>query len=101
MKLASKLLGAASTAALLSMAPTAAHAAGTAAGTSITNNVSVNFNVGGVVMESTSAPGVPRAAWDEGSSVVLAASSQCVRLLLASVLEPDAPSGSGARASAW
>ena len=55
MKLASKLLGAASTAALLSMAPTAAHAAGTAAGTSITNNVSVNFNVGGVAQTATGA----------------------------------------------
>ena len=59
-----------------------------------------HYNVGGVVLRSTFAPGVPPAAWDTGTSVVLAASSQFVRLLLASKLERDAPSGSGARASA-
>ena len=61
-----------------------------------------HFNVGSVVLRSSSAPGVPPAAWDSGTSVVLAASSQCVRLLLASKLKPDTPSvsGPGARASA-
>ena len=59
-----------------------------------------HFNVGGVVLENTFAPGVPPEAWDPGSSVVLAASSQCVRLLLASKLKPDTPLRSGARASA-
>jgi hypothetical protein len=48
-----------------------------------------HFNVGGIVLRSSSAPGVPPAAWDSGTSVVLAASSQCVRLLLASKLKPD------------
>jgi hypothetical protein len=59
-----------------------------------------HFNVGGVVLENTFAPGVPPEAWDTGGSVVLAASSQCVRLLLASKLKPDTPLRSGARASA-
>jgi hypothetical protein len=59
-----------------------------------------HFNVGGVVFASTYAPGLPPAAWDEGNSVVLAASSQCMRLLLASELKPDTPSVSGSRASA-
>ena len=49
------------------------------------------LNVGGVVLRSTLAPGVPPAAWDKGVKVVLAASSQCIRLLLASELERDAP----------
>ena len=56
------------------------------------------FNVGGVVLKNTLAPGVPPAAWDSGSSVLLEASSQCMRLLLASELKPDTLSG--ARASA-
>ena len=56
------------------------------------------FNVGGVVLENTLAPGVPPAAWDSGGKVLLAASSQCMRLLLASELKPDTLSG--ARASA-
>ena len=59
-----------------------------------------HFNVGGVVLENTFAPGVPPAAWDTGSKVVLAASSQCMRLLLASELEPDTPLRLRARASA-
>ena len=59
-----------------------------------------HFNVGGVVLENTFAPGVPPAAWDSGGKVVLAASSQCMRLLLASELEPDTPLRFGARASA-
>jgi hypothetical protein len=49
-----------------------------------------HFNVGGIVLRSTFAPGVPPAAWDSGGKVVLAASSQCMRLLLASELKPDA-----------
>ena len=56
------------------------------------------FNVGGVVLKNTLAPGVPPAAWDSGGKVLLAASSQCMRLLLASELKPDTLSG--ARASA-
>jgi len=59
-----------------------------------------HFNVGGVVLTSTFAPGVPPAAWVSGDSVVLAASSQCMRLLLASKLKPDTPSVSGSRTSA-
>jgi len=59
-----------------------------------------HFNVGGVVLENTFAPGVPPAAWDTGGKVVLAASSQCMRLLLASELEPDTPLRLRARASA-
>ena len=54
------------------------------------------YNVGGVVLKSSFAPGVPPAAWESGSSdVVLAASSQCMRLLLARTLSraplPSAP----------
>jgi len=59
-----------------------------------------HFNVGGVVLANTFAPGVPPAAWDSGNSVVLAASGQCMRLLLASKLKPDTPLVSGARAPA-
>jgi len=44
------------------------------------------YNVGGVVLKSTFAPGVPRAAWGENRKVVLAVSSQSMRLLLASEL---------------
>ena len=58
-----------------------------------------HFNVGGVVLANTFAPGVPPAAWDSGDKVVLAASSQCMRLLLASELMPDTPSVPGSRAS--
>jgi hypothetical protein len=58
------------------------------------------FNVGGVVLKNTLAPGVSPAAWDAGGKVVLAASSQCMRLLLASELKPDTPLVSGARAPA-
>ena len=59
-----------------------------------------HFNVGGIVLRSTFAPGIPPAAWDSGGKVVLAASSQCMRLLLASELKPDAPLVSESRASA-
>ena len=46
-------------------------------------------NVGGVVPRGASAPGLPRAAWATGAKFVLAASSQSMRLLLASELAPD------------
>ena len=50
------------------------------------------YNVGGVVLKCSFAPGVPPAAWESGSSdVVLAASSQCIRLLLARELAQDPP----------
>jgi hypothetical protein len=52
-----------------------------------------HFNVGGVVLKNTFAPGVPPAAWDAGGKVVLEVSSQCTRLLLASELKPDTPPG--------
>ena len=57
------------------------------------------YNVGGVVLKSTFAPGVPRAAWESGSDVVLAVSSQSMRLLLARNLS-RAPRPSAARAAA-
>ena len=56
------------------------------------------YNVGGVVFKSTFAPGVPRAAWESGSDVVLAVSSQSMRLLLARNLS-RAPRPSAARAA--
>ena len=56
-------------------------------------------NVGGVVPRGASAPGLPRAAWATGAKFVLAASSQSMRLLLASELAPD-PLPSAARAAA-
>ena len=46
------------------------------------------YNVGGVVLKSSFAPGVPPAAWGK-RKVVLAASSQCMRLLLADELAQD------------
>jgi hypothetical protein len=48
------------------------------------------YNVGGVVLKSSFAPGVPPAAWGK-RKVVLAASSQCMRLLLADELAQDPP----------
>ena len=48
MKHASRLLGAAGTAALIALAANPAHAAGTAAGTTITNTATINFQVSGV-----------------------------------------------------
>ena len=57
------------------------------------------YNVGGVVIKSTFAPGVPRAAWESGSDVVLAVSSQSMRLLLTRTLS-RAPRPSAARAAA-
>ena len=57
-------------------------------------------NVGGVTVKSSFAPGVPPAAWGERRSVVLAASSQCIRLLLARELAQDPlPSAPGAPAT--
>jgi len=57
------------------------------------------YNDGGVVLNSSFAPGVPSAAWGERRSVVLAASSQCMRLLLARELAQDPlPSAPGAPA---
>ena len=59
------------------------------------------YNVGGVVLKSSFAPGVPPAAWEsESSDVVLAASSQCMRLLLARTLSrAPLPSSPGAPAN--
>lgn len=54
MKHASKLLGVAGTAALMSLV-TPAHAAGTAAGTTITNQATINFQVGTVTQTAVSA----------------------------------------------
>ena len=55
-------------------------------------------NVGGVVLKSSFAPGVPPAAWGERRSI-LAVSSQCMRLLLARELAQDPlPSSPGAPA---
>lgn len=48
MKLTSKLLGASAAVALVALNTAPAYASGTTAGTSITNNVSVNYKVGGV-----------------------------------------------------
>jgi len=58
-------------------------------------------NVGGVTVKSSFAPGVPPAAWEsESSDVVLAASSQCMRLLLARTLSrAPLPSAPGAPAT--
>jgi uncharacterized repeat protein (TIGR01451 family) len=55
MKHVSKLLGAAGTAALLSLVANPAHAAGTAAGTTITNTATVNFQVAGVTQTAQTA----------------------------------------------
>jgi hypothetical protein len=55
MKHVSKLLGAAGTAALLSLVANPAQAAGTAAGTTITNTAQVNFQVGGVAQTAQTA----------------------------------------------
>ncbi|KUR74681.1 hypothetical protein [Novosphingobium sp. FSW06-99] len=55
MKHVSKLLGAAGTAALLSLVANPAYAAGTAAGTTITNTATVNFQVSGVTQTAASA----------------------------------------------
>jgi uncharacterized repeat protein (TIGR01451 family) len=55
MKHVSKLLGAAGTAALLSLVANPAHAAGTTAGTTITNTASVNFQVSGVTQTAQTA----------------------------------------------
>jgi uncharacterized repeat protein (TIGR01451 family) len=55
MKHASKLLGVAGTAALMSLVVTPAHAAGTAAGTTITNTATINFQVSGVSQTATTA----------------------------------------------
>ena len=46
-------------------------------------------NVGGVTVKSSFAPGVPRAAWESGSNVVIVVASQCMRLLLARALSQD------------
>ena len=57
------------------------------------------YNVGGVVLKSSFAPGVPPAAWGERRSI-LAVSSQCMRLLLARELAQDPlPSAPGAPAT--
>lgn len=55
MKHLSKLLGAAGTAALLSLVANPAYAAGTAAGTTITNTATVNFQVSGVTQTAQTA----------------------------------------------
>ena len=55
MKLASKLLSAAGTAALMGLAASPAFAAGTTAGSSIVNTASVNFQVGGVAQTAQTA----------------------------------------------
>lgn len=55
MKHASKLLGVAGTAALMSLVVTPAHAAGTTAGVTITNTATINFQVGGVSQTATTA----------------------------------------------
>ncbi len=55
MKHVSKLLGAAGTAALLTLVANPAHAAGTAAGTTITNTATVNFQVSGVTQTAQTA----------------------------------------------
>ena len=56
-------------------------------------------NVGGVTVKSSFAPCVPPAAWGERRSVVLAASSQCMRRLLARALSrAPLPSSPGAPA---
>lgn len=48
-------------------------------------------NVGGVVSASASSPGIPPEAWDGGAHALLVASSQCMRLLLAEMLESAQP----------
>ncbi len=58
MTFTSKLLGAVSFAALSVLGATTASAAGTLAGSTITNTVSVNFNVGGVAQTASSASNV-------------------------------------------
>ncbi|HET9708329.1 MAG TPA: hypothetical protein VFP39_08500, partial [Gemmatimonadales bacterium] len=55
MKTTKQLLGAVSAFALVAMSSAPAMAAGTAAGTSITNNVSVSFNVNGVAQNAQTA----------------------------------------------
>ena len=55
MKHVSKLLGAAGTAALLTLVANPAHAAGTAAGSTIANTATINFQVGGVTQTAQSA----------------------------------------------
>jgi uncharacterized repeat protein (TIGR01451 family) len=55
MKTTKQLLGAVSAFALVAMSSAPAMAAGTAAGTTITNNVSVSFNVGGVAQNAQTA----------------------------------------------
>ena len=52
---ASHRLGAVSLLVLAALAATPAYAAGTAAGSTITNNVTVNFQVGGVAQTAVSA----------------------------------------------
>ncbi|ANK11991.1 DUF11 domain-containing protein [Erythrobacter neustonensis] len=55
MKTTKQLLGAVSAVALVAMSSAPALAAGTSAGTTITNNVSVSFNVGGVAQNAQTA----------------------------------------------
>lgn len=55
MKTTKQLLGAVSAIALIAMSSTPALAAGTSAGTTITNNVTVNYNVGGVAQTAETA----------------------------------------------
>jgi uncharacterized repeat protein (TIGR01451 family) len=55
MKHVSKLLGAAGTAALLSLVANPAYAAGTAAGTTVTNTATINFQVSGVTQTAQTA----------------------------------------------
>jgi hypothetical protein len=47
------------------------------------------YNIGGVIVKSSFAPDVPRAAWESGSNVVVVVTSQCMRLLLAGELAQD------------
>ncbi|MFM7377712.1 MAG: hypothetical protein ACKO1O_06230, partial [Erythrobacter sp.] len=55
MKTTKQLLGAVSAVALVAMSSTPALAAGTSAGTTITNTVSVNYNVGGNAQNAVTA----------------------------------------------